>query len=288
MTQSIIHPLLETITEHRGKLTPKGRILGDYIIGNPKKAVFMTIRELAEASGVSEATVVRFVNQLGYGGYGEFMQSLRDILNTGLTLPDRMELKGLTGANDGRFRQAVYEEMDNLRRMYESMDMERVDRVVKLLDEYGTVYVIGSRLSYTLAYYLGWALTKIRQNTHIIKGSDSTVVDHLVIAPENTLVVVIATTRYPNELLRICKQVRHIGHKLVVLTDSMACPMIRFAHEPIVAKSRHIPFIGSPTSLSCLINYMLQELAGLRGEDLKSHQQKLEQAYRENDILFNM
>jgi hypothetical protein len=64
-------------------LTPKGKILGSYIIQNPRKAVFMTTKELSEACGVSEATVVRFVGQLGYGGYGQFLQALRDFRRFG-------------------------------------------------------------------------------------------------------------------------------------------------------------------------------------------------------------
>jgi hypothetical protein len=44
------------------------------------------------------------------------------------------------------------------------------------------VHVIGSRLSYTLAYYMGWAMTKVRGNVHILKGSDRTTIDWLTIA----------------------------------------------------------------------------------------------------------
>lgn len=288
MTPSRLHPLLAAITEHREKLTPKGRVLGDYVVENPKKAVFMTIRELADASGVSEATVLRFVGHLGYNGYSEFIQSLRDILDTRLTLPDRIELKGLKNPAADRFQRVVSEEMDNLRTMYENVDRDRIERVIQMLNHNGTVYVVGSRLSFTLAYYLGWALTKIRPGVYTLKGSDTTVIDQLAIAPPETLVIVIATTRYPNELIRICRQTRRLGHRLVVLTDSNACPLIQFADESLVVRSRHIPFIGSPTSLSCLINYMLQELASQRSEQLQPHQKRLEQVYRENDIWFNL
>jgi hypothetical protein len=50
----------------------------------------------------------------------------------------------------------------------------------------------------------------------------------------------------------------------------------------------NIPFIGSPTTIGCIINYLVLELAGRDGIRLKDHQGRLEQAYRENDILFNL
>jgi hypothetical protein len=36
-----------------------------------------------------------------------------------------------------------------------------------------------------------------------------------------------------------------------------------------------------------LINYLVHTLAADMGAELKKHQEKLEQAYLENDILFN-
>jgi hypothetical protein len=52
----------------------------------PSQAVFLKTRELAASCGVSEATVVRFVAQLGYGGYSDFIQELREVVDTELTL----------------------------------------------------------------------------------------------------------------------------------------------------------------------------------------------------------
>jgi hypothetical protein len=56
----------------------------------------------------------------------------------------------------------------------------------------------------------------------------------------------------------------------------------------LIAPSQHFPLIGSPTPLSCLINYLVIELVSRDGKDLKEYQAKLEQSYRENDILFNL
>ena len=75
---------------------------------------------------------------------------------------------------------------------------------------------------------------------------------------------------------------------LLVIADSSLCPLIQFAHMTLIAPSQHFPIIGSPTPLSCLINYIVIELASRDGKELKEHQAKLERSYRENDILFNL
>jgi DNA-binding MurR/RpiR family transcriptional regulator len=282
------HPVIKGIIGRLDKLTPKGKLLGNYIVQNPRKAVFMTTKELSEACEVSEATVVRFVGQLGFGGYGEFLQALRDFVDSDLTLPDRVDLPGMKGPGTDLLHRVVFEEMSNLRQFYETIDMNILDRIVGRLHESPAVYVIGSRVSYTFAYYLGWSLTKVRKGVNILKGSDSTAIDWLTNAPENSLVAVITTSRYPNELIRIGKVARRLEHNLLVIADNGLCPLIPFAHLSLVVPSRSIPLIGYPTTISCIINYLVLELVNRHQPQLKAHQERLEQMYLENDILFNM
>lgn len=288
MAASRSHPVVKGIVNQLNGLTPKGKILGNYIIQNPRKAVFMTTKELAKACGVSEATVVRFVGQLGYGGYGEFLQALRDFVDSGLTLPDRVDLPGVKGPGADLLHRVVFEEMNNLRQFYESIDIEVLARMAAELQKSKAVYVIGSRVSYTYAYYLGWSLTKVRRGVHILKGSDSTAIDWLTNAPDESLVVIIATSRYPNELIKLGKVARRLRHNLLVITDNTLCPVITFAHLSLVVPSLTIPLIGNPTVIFCIINYLILELVNRQNPALKGHQEKLEQMYLENDVLFNI
>jgi DNA-binding MurR/RpiR family transcriptional regulator len=280
--------VIKGIVKQLDTLTPKGKILGNYIIQNPRKAVFMTTKELSEACGVSEATVVRFVGQLGYGGYGEFLQALRDFVDSGLSLPDRVDLPGMKGPGTDLLHRVVFEEMNNLRQFYETIDMKVLDRIVEQLQESPAVYVVGSRVSYTFAYYMGWSLTKVRRGVSILKGSDSTAIDWLTNAPDDSLVTIITTSRYPNELIKLAKVARRLQHSLLVITDNALCPVIPFAHLSLVVPSRSIPLIGYPTTISCIINYLVLELVNRQYPQLNEHQERLEQMYLENDILFNM
>jgi len=281
------HPLIQRIESLPDKLTPKGKIISDYLIENPRKAVLMTARELAATCGISEATVIRFVAQLGYRGYSQMQQALRAYVDTDLTLLDRWDLMRARGDGAEGFRKTVTEEIDNLTYLYKSMQMEDLEQAVQMLCKKSHVYVIGSRLSYTMAYYMGWSLTKVRKNISIIKGSDSTTFDWLTFAPEDSLVVVVVTSRYPNELVRVGRWARRKNMDLLVITDGATCPLIPFAQLSLVAPSQHIPFLGSPTSISCMINYLVHEVANRMGNDLKKHQEEIERTYFENDLLFN-
>ncbi|MFO8084536.1 MAG: MurR/RpiR family transcriptional regulator [Desulfobacterales bacterium] len=281
--------ILENISQLRPQLTRKGKILGDYIVRFPRKVVFMTTKELAETCQVSEATVVRFVARIGYSAYSQFQQALRDYVDTESTLPERFDMTDSQAPESDRFHRVIFQEMDNLKQLFKTLNMEALGRVINLLRSGSHVYVIGSRIAYMFAYYMGWSLTRIRKNVRILKGSDTTTLDWLGMAdPENLVVVIFATSRYPNELIRVAKYTMRLGIKLVLITDSAKSPLIQFSHESIVVPSRFIPFTGSPIAICSLINFISLELANLIGNDAKEHQKKLEQHYLENDIFFNL
>ncbi len=288
MNDPASHPVINDISSKLDSLTPKAQTLGTYIMQNPSKAVFMTTKELAETCEISEATVVRFVSTLGYKGYSDFQEALKDFVNTGLSLPERAAIKGIKEPGSDRLHRGILEELNNLKFLYENINVETMNQFVDHLDKSHTVYVVGSRLSYTFAYYLGWSLTKIRKGVHILKGSDSTTIDLLTNANSNSLVILAATTRYPNELIKLSKMIRRSGHTLLTMTDSSICPVIQFADLSLVVPARSIPFIGNVSGMLAVIQFIIQELANRKGDDLSKYQKQLEQVYLENDILFNL
>ncbi len=288
MNDPASHPVINDISNRLDSLTPKAQTLGTYIMQHPAKAVFMTTKELAEICQISEATVVRFVSTLGYKGYSDFQEALKDFVNTGLSLPERIAMKGIKEPGADRFHRGILEELNNLKYLYENINVETMNQFVDYLDKSHTVYVIGSRLSYTFAYYLGWSLTKIIKEVHILKGSDSTSFDMLANARSDSLVILTATTRYPNELIKLSKMIRRSSHTLLTMTDSSICPVIQFADLSLVVPSRSIPFIGNVSGILAVIQYIVQELASRKGEELVDYQKQLEQVYLENDILFNL
>ena len=63
--------------------------IADYIIGDPHEAVKKSSHELAELSGVSDASVTRFVRYMGYENFKAFQLSLATSLSQGDAIEHR-------------------------------------------------------------------------------------------------------------------------------------------------------------------------------------------------------
>ncbi|MFO7803218.1 MAG: MurR/RpiR family transcriptional regulator [Desulfovermiculus sp.] len=281
-------PLLKKLKEFHPQLTGKGKILNAYIQEHPKKVVFMTIKELAQATGVSEATVVRFVRTLGFEGYNNFLHELRDVVDTDSPMLERMHLVATESDMGSRLHTVVSEGMQNLQHFYRQVDLDVMEKIVDHIEKSQDIFVIGSRLSYMPAYFLGWILTKIRRGVHILQGSDSTSLDWLANAQDNSLVIIFSTTRYPNELIRLGRTVKRLNQTLIVIADSSLCPLLPFADLSLVTPSKNIPLFGDLTIFNAFIRFITLELANRSGASFTEYQERLEQIYLENDTFFNL
>ena len=85
-----------------------------------------------------------------------------------MTLKDRVDLPGIRGPGANRLHRVVSDEMNNLKKFYETVDIKTLERFVKAVGEIESVYLIGSRISYTYALLPGLGTDQgAKGNSHI-------------------------------------------------------------------------------------------------------------------------
>ena len=72
--------LISIIQSRYPKMSKGQKLIAQYIIKNYDKVAFMTASKLGETVGVSESTVVRFANALGYSGYPKLQDALQELI----------------------------------------------------------------------------------------------------------------------------------------------------------------------------------------------------------------
>lgn len=72
------------------KFSESQKLIATYLLKHSDKAAFFTAANFGKAVGVSESTVVRFANFLGYNGYPDLQRDLRDKIKDKLTTVNRL------------------------------------------------------------------------------------------------------------------------------------------------------------------------------------------------------
>ena len=79
------HDLIAKIEAALPGLSKGQRLIARYIVENYDKAAYMTASALGSEVGVSESTVVRFANEMGYDGYPSLQRQIRETVRVRLT-----------------------------------------------------------------------------------------------------------------------------------------------------------------------------------------------------------
>ena len=84
--------LISNIQSQYARLSKGQKLIAQYILKNYDKVAFMTACKLGDNVGVSESTVVRFANALGYSGYPKLQDALQELIKNKLTTVQRLEM----------------------------------------------------------------------------------------------------------------------------------------------------------------------------------------------------
>src|SRR3712207_265389 len=84
--------LIDDIQKQYTRLSKGQKLIAQYLISNYDKVAFMTASKLGEEVGVSESTVVRFANALGFTGYPKLQDALQELIKNKLTTVQRVEM----------------------------------------------------------------------------------------------------------------------------------------------------------------------------------------------------
>src|SRR5665647_3151766 len=134
-------PLLERLTNHSGRLRPSELKVARAVLADPAAAVRVNMAALAATAGVSEPTVMRFCNGLGFDGFQSFRFALAEALAIGIPVTH-----SAISVDDSVAEMAMKifdHTLSSLDRARRSLDTEAVTTAVDVLLEASRVVLVG-------------------------------------------------------------------------------------------------------------------------------------------------
>lgn len=267
-------------------LSPKKRRVADFIIKDHKKVFLMTGREIAEKCQVSEPTIIRFANDLGFSGYMEFVQYMKGLLHIELTAVER--LQKASQQPDERNTLDVYcqNTIDNLENLRNSVSVKDLKKVARTIYKAETVYVIGYRASATLAYYFGYLLKKIRKNVHLDTTLSWDIRDTIIQNGKNAVMFVIAFPRYPRNTIKMMQFGKKNNIEIIGLSDTPKSPIITLSDHYIIIDVESVSFIDPFAHIIAYLAALIHEITFIDKEKAIKYLKKFDDAVRLTDEFY--
>ena len=277
--------LIKLLQTNFNKLSKGQKLIAEYIIENYDKAAFMTASKLGETVGVSESTVVRFANTLGYKGYRELQNELQELVKNKLTTVQRISLTdSYLDTKDNSMKKVLKKDMDNIRSTIDELDYENFDIAIENILKAKTVYVLGLRSSAFLAGYLGFYFNFIVDNVKVVTSAPSDVFEQLLKATENDVVIGISYPRYSKRTLEALDYAKEKGCKIIGITDSLVSPAAQIADITLIAGSNMVSFVDSLVAPMSLINALIVGVAMEKEEGITKYFEDLEAIWEKHNV----
>lgn len=219
-------PLMRRLRDGAEALSKNQRALARHVLANYQSVAFATVAQLAEQSGVSEATVVRFAKALDFRGYPELQKEIRRLV--------RAELRGVERFRLGAARTApartpldiiVEKERENISALYQSHDPRTFAKAVQMLCRAPEVAVAGTRSTASLAHHFSFALNKIAIPATRLAAISSETYDYVSRLAKGACMVVIGFPRYLQEQVELLEFAKDRKLATLAITDSAFSPL---------------------------------------------------------------
>ena len=268
-----------------GRLTPKGTLVGQFIAANPRLASFASASELAERTQVNVATVVRFAQNLGFGGWPEFQLHLRHNY-LGSLMPSGVMRNHVEGVADSPVAAALQRDLQNLEATVESTDVAKVEAVAELIAGARRTLVIGAGSHSApglvlahLGHFMGYDIRlETRGGVHVVSALST-------LGPGDCLIAV-NFWRVVKDLLLATRYARQSGITTIALTDSLFSPLAQASEHALIVPTESVSFFQSLTAATSLVHGLLAELQRLGGDRVDQTIVRLEKAYTDLEVLY--
>ena len=218
--------------------------LGEFVLSDPAKVVYLTITELARESDTSEASVTRLCRTLGCKGYNEFKMALA---------LDLRQVQSVEYGGD-EIDNVVNESVQALQDTAKLLDRTLLESAALALHQAQSVQIYGVAASAILGEYLHYKLLRLGKPAQLFSDMHRAAMNATTLS-KNTLVVAISSSGSTRDLLHVVKLARKQGVRVLALSNTPRSPLASLSDIQLVAAKPEGPL--SAGALNAKVGVML-------------------------------
>lgn len=255
------------------------------VLRDSNKAAYSTALRLARLADVSESTVIRFADVLGYDGYSEFQHAIQELVKSNMTLNQRIEISKKRLGQGDILQNVLESDIKKIKDTLDYLDRDTFRNSVDAILRAKRIYVMGARSAESLARLFSYNLSLIFDNVIFIQPSSaSEVFEQLFSVNKQDVVIAFSFPRYSTKIMNGAKFARKKSAEVIAFTDSVNSPLADYASYLITAESDMASFMDSLVAPLSIVNAMIVEITRRKEKELRSRFDSLEKIWDEYDV----
>ena len=288
MINSAKKELFERIIRAYPNLSPKKRVVADFILNDYKSLFLTNAKELAQTCGVSEPTVMRFVMDLGFNGFGEFEQYVKGLLHIELTSVERLLKTSQTAQQTTTLEAYVRNTVGNLENMVNTVSAQEVEHVARTLHASPSVLVAGYRASAVLASYFGYLLRKVRSGVQVDTAYLPDTLDQIAAGGSSMALFLIAFPRYPRRAIELIEYAKYYDVQIIGLSDTPKSPIVTLADHFLIIDMEGLSFVDPFSHVITFLGALIHEIAFIDKAATVKRLSRIEDGVRRREEFYSV
>lgn len=265
--------VMDTICSSFNTFFDSEKKIAKYIINHYDKVVDMTVGELAQASGSSEASVSRFCKRIGVKGFHHLKISLaKEMVDTNITqgtISNKISCDHLSDS----LQNILANKIEELRQTVSNMDNENLTEILNILKDAKTVQFVAVGNTIPVAIDGAFKFNQIG-----IRSSSSTIwenqIGFIYNMTKEDAVIAISNSGESNGVILALEAARQVGAKTISITNSNTSSVAKLSDYHITTASREKLFLDgycfSRVSASSVIEILYLILTSMLEDSYKS------------------
>ncbi|PJG57440.1 MurR/RpiR family transcriptional regulator [Aeromonas cavernicola] len=265
--------LQDQIRTRYSELSKRLQQVAKYLIDNKNIVAMQTVAAIASEAGVPPSTLIRFASTFGFSGFNEMKQIFRlDLVKETASYTERArlfrELEGEASVQQPHhiLQEFVRANTQSMQQLVLHTPENDLSLALNLLEKADTIYVIGSRRSFSAAVYLRYALGHLERRTVLLDGLGGMLGEQIALMSSRDVVISISFTPYADETQMVIEKAAQVGASQIVVTDSQISPLASLSHVCFVIKEAQVGAFRSQAATLCLLQSLAVGLAFRKSE----------------------
>jgi len=276
--------LLRSVSDSYPEFSSGQKKVGDLFFKEPIFLAFSSALEVGRRVDVSESTVIRWTQKLGYKGYAEFQQIVQRKLAEERF--EKAEQKVPEPVADQSFLENLLDaEILSIVKLKKSINEEELLQVVDKISQADRVYVTGNVFDYGIAHWFANWLNLALDHTEIMYPSTGEYYTQLSKLGKRDLVIAFVFPRYTRMVIDTLKNAKSQGADVIVLTDSAESPALAYADYVLTVSVNSTLSIDSYTPVHALLTSIMRFVYVKEQAKVNGNWAKAEIVYRERNLF---